>query len=304
MNDDAYTIFSGLVPLWNNHSLYMQLWGNKTSKHPIISTHGGPGDAVKDSYKKYFDPKKHLVLFFDQRGCGASTPAGLIEHNTLQDTLKDIDFLANKFNFNTFSFAGGSWSSTVALAYAIYNPQAVSHLYINGIFTASKKEIDHLEKGMFKQYFPDVWDTYLSNTPKIHHADPSEYHLKNILGKDSIKAQKSAYVHSNLEGAIVALESEQSTEQMDPEFSYESSKVYAHYILNDCFLEDEYILKNAHKITAKTYIVQGRYDMICPPITAYNVHKAIKNSSLVYTVGGHSSRNTKDVMKALLATHI
>lgn len=303
MNDDEYTIKSRLIDVGNGHQIYTQLWGNPKAKKPIVYTHGGPGGANNDKYKRLYNPKQHLVLFFDQRGCGQSLPYGEIKNNTLNDTICDINTIADYYGFKNFSIVGSSWSSCVALYYAIKHPNRVDNLYLDGIFTCSQTEVNHLENGGFRDYYPDAWKEFLDETPIKYHNTPGEHHLNNILGDDVKLAKKSSYTHSKLLGNIYKLDTQAINSPMDEDYDYLPSKIYAHFNTNNYFIPDKYIINNAHKITAKTTIIQGRYDLVCPPITAYTIANRINGCNLIWTVAGHTERATKDAKKALLANH-
>ncbi len=181
MNTDQYTLSEHTLDVGDGHILYIQEWGSKAAGIPIIVLNGGPGGQVKDKHKAPFDPLRHRVIFFDQRGCGKSTPYGSLENNTTDKLLADITKIADLIQADTFILYGTSWGSTLALAYAVANPARVHALVIGGIFTGSQAESDWINKGQFKTFFPDVWQAYLGRTPVEHHDDPSRYHLDKVI---------------------------------------------------------------------------------------------------------------------------
>lgn len=158
MNKDEYTISEKMISVSDIHQLYTQLWGNKSSKKVYVFLHGGPGSGVNDGNKVLFNPKKDLVLFFDQRGAGKSMPRGSLVDNNTDELIKDIDKITNEYKLDKFILVGGSWGSCLALAYAIKKPARVAGMIVRGIFTGRQSEIDFLDNGEFKSFYPDVWD--------------------------------------------------------------------------------------------------------------------------------------------------
>lgn len=286
MTPDKYTIKESYLEVGDGHTLYIHDWGNKLATKPILFLHGGPGSSVRDKFKTLFNPIKQRVIFFDQRGCGKSTPYGELANNTTKKLINDIELIADNLNLKQFIINGGSWGSCLALAYTISHPKRVLGLVINGIFTGSKSEIDWLNRGYFKLFYPEVWDKYLNNTPKEHHNNPTDYHLKQIKSKDKNEALKSAYIFDNLESAVMNLDDRFEADNIAT-YDPAGSIIEMTYLENNCFMPDRYIIDNVHKITAPVWLIQGRYDMICPPITAYEIHNKLPNSKLIWTTSGH-----------------
>lgn len=303
MTPDEHTIREFYIEVGDDHELYVQDWGNKKAKHPIVFLHGGPGSGCKDGHKRQFDPLQHRVIFFDQRGSGKSLPYGSLKHNTTDDLVADITKITKQLKISSFILVGGSWGSTLALAYAAKHPQNVQALVLNGIFTGSQAEIDYFDKGSFRAWFPEVWEQYLAATPKEHRETPTLFHYKQILGKQEDAARRSACAYGNIEGALLALDDRFIPDNpADPAFDPVAAKVEVHYLANHCFLPDRYIFDNARKLTMPVWLVQGRYDMVCPPAAAYELHQKLPKSHLIWTVGGHKSseRETQSVVRAIL----
>ncbi len=300
MNNDQYTIKEYFVEVGDGHSLYVQDWGNKKTKTPIIFLHGGPGSGVKDKHKGVFDPNIQRVIFFDQRGSGRSLPYGEIGHNTTKVLVEDIELLAKHLKLDDFILHGTSWGSALALFYAIKYPKRVKALVIGGVYTGTKSETDWLDKGLFVNFYPDAWDKYLTQTPISHHDNPSAYHFKNALGKNEDLARRSAYAYSCLEHDVMTLDDRVDNGTID-EFDPVSSRIEMHYLANHCFMPDKYILSNAKKLTMPIWLVQGRYDMVCPPITAYKLYKQLPNSQLIWTIAGHKSEHESwNIMRTIM----
>ena len=251
-----------------------------------MALHGGPGSASRDSHKARFDPTRQRVIFHDQRGCGRSTPYGSLEANTTQHLIEDITLRADKLDIRKFILNGGSWGACLSLAYAVEHPDRVAAMVLQGIFTGSQREIDWLDKGMFRIFHPEAWQRYLQATPEAHHDDPSAHHFARILGDDPQAASASGHAYESLEGAVMNLDDRfkaDPTEGFDPA----GIRTEVHYMRNHCFLPDRHIMQNAHKLTMPVWLVQGRYDMVCPPATAYDLVQALPEGEVIWTIDGH-----------------
>jgi proline iminopeptidase len=300
MTPDAYTNKELFIEVGDGHELYVQDWGKKDAKIPFIYLHGGPGDRSKDKYKTQFDPLRQRVIFFDQRSSGRSLPLGQLQHNKTDDLIDDINTITSKLKIKKFILRGGSWGSCLALAYALENPKRVHAMVLDGVFTGSKREIDWLYQGGFKAFFPDAWAAYLGATPKSHHHNPTAYHYKRLLDGTEAQQKSSGYAYANLGGAIINLD-DRFTPQNIEDFDPTSLRVEAYYLANNCFMPDRHILKQAHKLKMPVYLIQGRYDAVCPPQTAYELHQALPNSELIWTVSGHrSEREGWNIARSLM----
>jgi proline iminopeptidase len=301
MTPDEFTIQETFVEVGDGHQLYLHNWGNPKAQTPIIFLHGGPGSGQHNRYRQRFNPFEQNVIFFDQRGSGRSLPYGSLENNTTADLVDDIEKIANYLKLEKFILTGGSWGSCLALMYALKYPERVISMALQGIFTGSRAEIDYLDKGGFRTFFPDAWEQYLSQTPKSYHNDPTSYHFERILSDNPIAMHDSAHIYAALEKSLVSLDDRYIPEDQD-QFDAIPIRTEVYYMANHCFLEDRYILDNAHKLTMPVWIVQGRYDFICPPSTAYELHQKIQNSTLIWTMAGHGNdRSNYDVMRAIRA---
>lgn len=303
MNKDQYVISEKMIEVGDEHMLFVQEWGNPNAAAvPIIFLHGGPGGQIKDKYKGSFNPEQHRVLFFDQRGCGRSTPYGSLKHNTTDKLISDISKIADTFNAKTFVLHGSSWGSTLALAYALAHPGRVHALVIGGIFTGSKAESDWIDKGQFKTFFPDVWQAYLGRTPAEHHNNPSKYHFDKAINGTAKEQKLSGYAYDCLEAGVVQLNDRQSPEDFE-EYDPAGIRIEIHYLANGCFLPDRHLIDNAHTLTMPVHIVQGRYDMVCPPHTAYQLHNNLPNSHLYWTLSGHKHEHEgENIFRSIFAS--
>lgn len=292
-----------MLDVGDGHQLYWVDWGNKDITEPIFYLHGGPGGGFDEKSFRRFDPKKHRVVFHDQRGAGRSTPFASIEHNTSQDLVEDINKLRNELGFDKISLCGYSWGATLALLYGITHPQNVQKMLIGGIFLARKVDNDFYLKGRIASHFPDVWERFSSLVPAAERDNVGEYYKKILFGKDEAKRKEFAREWARYESSIVKMDYVPANVEGDlKDFSAESlSYLEAHYILNDCFLEKNYILKNADKLKdIQIVIVQGRYDFICMPSAAFDLGRALGDDAILHLVpaGHHGDAILREVLQA------
>jgi proline iminopeptidase len=303
MTPDAHTISEQMLPVGSGHTLYVHDWGSKKAKTTFVFLHGGPGSGCSDSHKKLFNRKKNRVIFFDQRGAGKSLPAGSHKDNTTQALIQDIEHIAQHFKLTTFVLVGGSWGSTLALAYSLEFPQRITALVLRGLFTGSQTEIDFLDKGGFKAFFPDAWEKFVTSVPPEFSHDPGAYHGQNVLGKNKALSKRSAYAYAELEGSIMRIDDRYAADDFET-FDPSGTSIEVLYVRNRCFMPDNFILSNAHKLTMPVWLVQGRFDAVCPPITAYELSKRIPNNTLIWTMAGHSGheRANFEVTSTIIAS--
>jgi proline iminopeptidase len=290
MSPDEFTNSESMLDVGNGHQLYVQDWGNKDAKTPILFLHGGPGGGCNDGHKQYFDPETQRVIFHDQRGTGKSTPYGSLEHNTTDELITDINAVAEEVGIERFVINGGSWGSCLALAYGLKHPECVTGMVLRAIFTGSKFETDWLDHGEFQNFFPDVWETYLKTVPDSAKLNPTAYHYERIMGSDDAAAQQSGAAYEALEGGAMTLDDRHHPISI-PDYDPAAMRIEMHYMQNLCFMPDNYILDNAQKLTMPIRLIHGRYDMVCPPITAYRLNQALPNSELSWVTSGHRAEH-------------
>ncbi len=302
--EDKDIIRSGRLKVGNGHEIYWVDWGNKNVTKPIFYLHGGPGGGFDEADFTRFDPKKHRVVFHDQRGSGRSTPFASIEHNTSQDLVEDINKLRNELGFDKISLYGFSWGSTLALLYAIANPDVVEKMLIGGIFLARAVDNDFYLKGRIASHFPEVWERFVSVVPEANRNNIDDYYKKKMGSSDAKERKKFAHEWMAYESSIVKLDYQPSRVEKDlKDFASESlSYLEAHYIVgNNCFIEENYIINNANKLKGiDIVIVHGRYDFVCMPSAAYDLSKAVDHALLHFVAAGHSTRETvqREVVRA------
>ncbi len=306
MNRDQFTISEQWLETSDGQMIYTQDWGNREANEVNIFLHGGPGGSSRDNHKMPFDPIYDRVIFFDQRGCGKSLPYGSLKNNQTNYLVNDINLIADHFGLKSFNLVGGSWGSCLALVYGIKYPKRINKMYLNGIFTARQTEIDYLNNGLFRTFYPDIWQSYLKTVPTKYQSNPTAYHFKKIFSKDLDSVKKSAYAYAKLESSIVRLDDRQTMIDSDfKDFDPSSTIIEASYMDHNCFLEEGYIFQNSAKLQMPIYLIQGRYDMICPPVTAYELSSLLPESTIIMTNAGHSSgeRSYYDVLRGLLRGH-
>ncbi len=300
MTPDQHTNQEFMLDVGDGHKLYVQDWGNESASKPIVYLHGGPGNGVYNRDRRRFDPLKQRVIFFDQRGSGKSTPVYSLENNTTSDLVEDIVKIIDHLSLTKVILNGGSWGSTLALAFAIAHPERVEAILTYGVFTATKDESDWLNNGGYKEFFPEVWQQYLSATPSENVSNPSAYHFKQALGNDARAAKKSAYAYETMELALLKLDEKYLPGDYE---TYDLGKITIemHYAANDYFVDSNHILNNVAKLTMPVWMVQGRYDMVCRPYAAYRLDELLPNSRLIWTINGHLNQHeAKNIVKLLL----
>jgi len=278
----------GYLNVSDGHQVYYELYGNPLGI-PVLFIHGGPGAGFSEKDKQFFDKKRYNVVFFDQRGSARSKPFGAIENNTTQKLVGDINCLLDYLELNKVYLFGGSWGSTLSLVYAIQYPERVLGMVLRGIWLANKFGIDHYIRGGIKDFFPEVWSRFSGLVEEGE--NPVDYYLKQMLSENKEISDKYAYEWAYYEMSFYTINKIADPNEDLKTFSYKSMAIMeAYYIKHNCFIPEDYIINNCHKIDhIKTAIVQGRYDFICPPVQALRLHEHISNSSLTITNAGHSS---------------
>jgi proline iminopeptidase len=301
MTPDEFTNQEFFLDVGNGHRLYVHDWGNPKAKVPILLLHGGPGDGTKDGAKILFNSSEQRVIFFDQRGAGRSLPYGSREHNTTPKLISDIEKIRNHLGVSEIILAGGSWGSMLALCYAIAHPKQVKGMVISGIWTGTQDESAFIDEGQVNLFFPEVWQRYLERTPAKYRSKPTAYHFKKALHGTAAQQKASSFAYQSLVYGSLQLNYYPSFINNYAEYEPSGFQIAIHYLADQCFLPDNYIQKNIDKLTMPVWMVQGRYDMICPPITAYRLNEKLPNSRLMMAVAGHRSEHeTWNLMRTLL----
>ena len=274
------------------HEIYYEQCGNPQGK-PVVFLHGGPGGGISSDYRRYFDPKIYRVVLFDQRGSGKSTPHASIEANTTWDLVLDIERLREHLNIRHWQVFGGSWGSTLALAYAETHPDRVRELVLRGIFLCRPKEIRWFYQEGASEIFPDVWEEYLKVIPENERADMVSAYHRRLTSDDQAVRLEAARAWSIWEGSTSRLFFDPAMIEKfaDPEFALAFARIECHYFMNNAFFSsDNYLIENVGPIRPiPAVIVQGRYDVVCPVKSAWDLHRAWPEAQLnIIPDAGHS----------------
>lgn len=283
---------SGRLKVSAIHEIYYEQVGNPNGK-PAVFLHGGPGGGISPDYRRYFDPEIYRVVLFDQRGSGNSTPHASLEENTTWDLVADIERLREHLQIRHWQVFGGSWGSTLALAYAEVHPDRVSELVLRGIFLCRPKEIQWFYQEGANAIFPDVWEEYLKVIPASERGDMVSAYHRRLTSDDEAVRLEAARAWSIWEGSTSKLFFDPAAIEKfgDAEFALAFSRIECHYFMNNAFFNsDNYLIENASQIRAiPGVIVQGRYDVVCPMVSAWDLHRAWPEADLqIIPDAGHS----------------
>ncbi|CAL9128410.1 proline iminopeptidase [Musa troglodytarum] len=297
---------TGFLKVSDIHTLYWEQSGNPNG-HPVVFLHGGPGAGTSASNRRFFDPDFYRIILFDQRGAGKSTPHACLEENTTWDLVDDIEKLREHLEIPEWQVFGGSWGSTLALAYSQSHPDKVTGIILRGIFLLRKKELDWFYEGGAAAIFPDAWEPFRDFIPE-NERDNFIFAYNKRLNSDDIDVQISAakiWTAWELMTAHLMQNEENIKRGEDDNFSLAFARIENHYFVNKGFLpSSSQLLDNVDKIRhIKTVIVQGRYDVCCPMMSAWDLHKAWPEAEFkVIPDAGHSA-NEPGIAAALVATN-
>jgi proline iminopeptidase len=261
----------------DGHRVYYEESGNPDGK-PAIFLHGGPGGGAIPAYRRLFDPAAYRIVLFDQRGCGRSTPHASLEHNTTWHLIADMEQIREALDIERWQVFGGSWGSTLALAYAETHPGRVSDLVLRGIFLLRRRELDWYYGGGAASVFPDEWEKFRAPIPEAERGEMIAAYYRLLTGDDRDKKLQAARAWSQWEGATVSLlPSPGRVASFGADhFAEAFARIECHYFINGGFLEsDGWLLENIDSIRhIPAVIVQGRYDMATPVVSAWDLHTA------------------------------
>ncbi|WP_018857397.1 prolyl aminopeptidase [Rhizobium sp. 42MFCr.1] len=267
---------SGHLDVGDGHKIYWERSGTAGAK-PAVFLHGGPGGGFSPSHRRLFDPALYDVLLFDQRGCGKSTPYADLNANTTWHLVADIERLREMAGVEKWQIFGGSWGSTLALAYAETHPERVSELVVRGIYTLTKAELDWYYQFGVSEMFPDKWERFIAPIPPEERHEMMLAYNRRLTGADRSVALEAAQAWSIWEGETITLLPEKSTSGKfeDADFAYAFSRIENHFFVNAGWMDEGQLLRDAYKLKdIPGVIVHGRYDMPCPAKYAWLLHKA------------------------------
>ena len=282
----------GLLQVSDIHQIYWEESGNPNGK-PVIFVHGGPGGGCSDKSRRFFNPEKYRIIQFDQRGCGKSLPYACLEQNTTWDLIADMEKIREMLAIEKWQVFGGSWGSTLSLTYAETHPERVTELVLRGIFLLRDKELKWFYQDGASHIYPDAWQPYCEFIPEDERGDLMMAYHKRLMSDDTELSLAAARHWSVWEGSTCHIipQIERIEESADPEFALAFARIENHYFVNKGFFNEEnQILNNIDRIRhIPTVIVQGRYDMVCPIQSAWELNQAFPEAELIIApLSGHS----------------
>lgn len=274
------------------HTLYVEQCGNPHGK-PIIFLHGGPGGGISPDHRRFFDPQHYHIILFDQRGSGKSTPAAELNENTTWDLVADIEKIRTHLKINNWIVFGGSWGSTLALAYAETHPDKVKGLILRGIFLCRPSEIKWFYQDGASHIFPDIWQSYVEHIPATERDDLVKAYYKRLTHQNIEIRLAAARVWSKWEAATSRLfiDTNAIDDFDEPMLALRFARIECHYFINNSFFKtDNWLIENIQKIRhIPSVLIQGRYDVVCPARSAWDLHTAWPESILkIIPDAGHS----------------
>lgn len=297
---------TGVLPVDDRHTLYYEECGNPGGK-PVVILHGGPGAGCNPKMRCFHDPAAYRIILFDQRGAGRSTPHADLTDNSTWDLVADIEKLRLHLGVNRWQVFGGSWGSTLALAYAQTHPEPVTELVLRGIFMLRRWELEWFYQGGAHRLFPDAWVAYRDHIPADERSDMMQAYHSRLTSEDETIRLAAARAWSVWEGATSTLIPEPASINSfeDPHFALSFARIENHYFVNKGFFEvDDQLLRDVGKIRhIPGVIVHGRYDVVCPVQNAWDLHLAWPEARLhVSPTSGHSAFEAENAAALLDAT--
>lgn len=319
MSETPYNLYPELEPFnknWlkvdNLHQIFYEECGNPHGI-PVIFLHGGPGSGCNPTQRRFFDPKHYRIVLLDQRGCGRSLPVGEVRLNTTDDLVADIEKLRNHLGIDQWHVFGGSWGSTLALAYAVKHAKQVISLILRGIFLSRPSELNWF-LGDVQHFYPEAWHKLISYLPAEKQNDVLNAYAELIFSEDININAEAAVQWNAFESAIMRLKptvnnapkediaKNKEAFQQEQATEVARARVQIHYIQHQCFIDGEALLKQTAILSnIPTIIVQGRYDMVCPPQTAWALHQMMPHAQFVMVADAGHSAMEPGVTSALVA---
>ena len=307
---EIFTLFPPIEPFdsgfmeRDGHQIYYEQCGNPNGK-PAVFLHGGPGGGGSTAVRRFFDPKKYHVVIFDQRGCGRSKPHGCLEKNTTWDLVEDIEALKNMLRIENWLVFGGSWGSTLSLAYSQTYPASVSEMVLRGIFMLRKKELDWFYQEGASNIFPEAWEKFLEPIDEDQRDDLMSAYHKIFKSDNEEKKLAAAIAWSRWEGSTSSLSynPDMADSFSNPQFALAFALIENHYFVNKGFLEHEnQLIESGIDIIRNipTTIVQGRYDIVCPMTTAWELAKNWPEAKLIVAPSSGHTAFEKEITHELI----
>ncbi|SDX33982.1 prolyl aminopeptidase [Roseicitreum antarcticum] len=261
-----------MLEVGDGHTIYVEQCGNPAGI-PVVVLHGGPGGGCSPAMRRYFDPAQYRVILFDQRGCGRSRPHANVDANTTWHLIRDIELIRTTLDIPRWIVFGGSWGATLALAYAQTHPDRAAYLVLRGVFMGTQTELDWFYGGGAGRFFPDLWARFVELIPEAERTDLVTAYHNRLFSGDMLAENRHARRWCNWENALASIETRSPGGESPSDYARAFARLENHYFANGCFFEqDGFLQSNAHTLAdVPGTIVQGRYDMICPPKTAWDL---------------------------------
>ena len=272
-----------MLDVGDGHRVYVEQCGNPKGL-PVVVLHGGPGGGCSPAMRRYFDPKIYRIVLFDQRGCGRSRPHAAIDANTTWHLVADIELIRETLGIDRWVVFGGSWGATLALIYAQAHPDRALHLVLRGVFLMTRNELNWFYGGGAGQFWPDVWKKFTEIIPHEEQGNLIKAYHRRLFSGDLEIETRYARAWAAWENSLASISNDGNTTTSPAEYARAFSRLENHYFINAGFLEEDgQILRDMPKIAdISGTIVQGRYDMICPPISAQRIHNLWPKSELTF----------------------
>ncbi len=287
------------------HQLYIEECGNPEGI-PVLFVHGGPGAGCSKQDRNFFDPERYRIILFDQRGAGRSSPHAALEHNHTQALVGDMETIRELLGLEKWLLFGGSWGSTLSLVYAETYPERVMGLILRGIFLCRPQDLHWFYQHGASHVFPDYWEDYLHPIPFEARGNMIEAYYHQLTGSNELAKMAAAKAWSLWEGRCATLRPNPEVVEAfsDPHLAVSLARIEAHYFINQAFLEDNQIIRDAERLQGiPGIIVHGRYDMVCPLDNAFALHRVWHDSELhIIRDAGHASREPSIVDALVRAT--
>lgn len=294
---------TGVLVTDDGHRIYWELCGNSRGK-PAVFLHGGPGGGCSPDHRRLFDPRRYCVLLFDQRGCGRSTPAASLDNNTTWHLVADIERLRELCGFASWLVFGGSWGSTLALAYAQTHAAQTSALILRGIFTVRRAELLWYYQEGASWLFPDLWEEFLAPISPAERGDLMAAYRQRLVGTDQAVQLAAARAWSLWEGRTISLLPNPAFtgQHSEDAFALAFARIENHYFVHQGWLEEGQLIRDAQKLAGiPGVIVQGRYDVATPAKTAWDLHRAWPEASFEIVDDAGHAFNEPGILARLLA---
>ncbi|MGF3057200.1 prolyl aminopeptidase [Microbacterium sp. YY-01] len=297
---------TGMLPIGDGHRMYWEQSGNPEGI-PVVFVHGGPGGATEAWHRRFFDPEKYRIILFDQRGCGKSTPHASepdadLRYNTTWHLVADMELLRKNLGITAWHVFGGSWGSALALAYAQAHPDAVTALVLRGIFTLRKHELEWFYEGGAAAVLPDLWDQYVAPIPLVERNNLIEAFHRRLFDTDPAVHVPAAFAWSAWEAAAITLlpDQENVDRMLEPATATAFARIENHFFINGGWLEEGQLLAGVDAIRhIPAVIVQGRYDMCTPMMTAWELHQAWPEAQFVVVEDAGHAASEPGIARAL-----